>query len=156
MWYVYEGESNSGLIVLTPERVKEIFEMNKEGKKPAELNDFVAQIDIPLPDYSNVVGQDSLNRFENSFKKKKKKKPKSKNPNNKTSVKVNKNDVETSKVSKTAPKKVLKKPIQGQNNKKPNEDVIGEQKSKPYKKRRNNNNRNKNTNQVNDEKNTSS
>ena len=158
MWYVYEGESNSGLIGLTPERVKEIFEMNKEGKKPAELKDFVDQVDIPLPDYSNVVGQDSLNRFENSFKKKKKKKSKPKNPNNKTSVQANKNDVDTNnKVNKTT-KKVFKKPTQDQNNKKTDGEVLGEQKPRPYKKRRNNNNRNKNknTNQVNDEKNTNS
>ena len=158
MWYVYEGESNSGLIGLTPERVKEIFEMNKEGKKPAELKDFVDQVDIPLPDYSNVVGQDSLNRFENYFKKKKKKKSKQKNPNNKTSVQANKNDVDTNNKDNRTIKKVFKKPTQDQNNKKTEGEVVGEQKPRPYKKRRNNNNRNKNknTNQVNDEKNTNS
>ena len=132
--------------------------MNKEGKKPAELKDFVDQVDIPLPDYSNVVGQDSLNRFENSFKKKKKKKSKPKNPNNKTSVQANKNDVDTNNKDNRTIKKVLKKPTQDQNNKKTDGEVVGEQKPRPYKKRRNNNNRNKNknTNQVNDEKNTNS
>lgn len=75
MWYAYEGDGGSGLIALTPERVREIIEMNVEGKKPKELIEFAAPIVLIEPDYSNVVGQDSLSRFENSFKKKKKKKP---------------------------------------------------------------------------------
>lgn len=159
MWFVYEGESNSGLIGLTPERVKEIIEMNKEGKKPADLNDFVAPVNIPLPDYSNVVGQDSLNRFENSFKKKKKKKPKPKNPNNKTTVQDDKTNVDTNKVNKPIVKKEFKKPLPGN---KPTEKVgaedTGDAKPKVFKKRRNNNNRNKNknTNPVNNEKDSNS
>lgn len=75
MFYGYEG-GVGGLIGLTPERVKEIIKMNSEGKKPKELNEYVAEIVIKEPDYDNVVGQDSLNRFEHAFKtKKKKKKP---------------------------------------------------------------------------------
>jgi hypothetical protein len=78
MWYAYEGDSASGLIALTPERVKEIIELNIAGKKPKELLEYAAPVVEKEPDYSNVVGQDSLSRFENSFKKKKNK-PK---PNN--------------------------------------------------------------------------
>jgi cell fate regulator YaaT (PSP1 superfamily) len=76
MWYGYEGEAaiGSGLIALDPDRVREIVEMNKEGKKPKELLDFVAEVQVKEPDYTNVVGQDSLNRFEHAFKTKKKKK----------------------------------------------------------------------------------
>ena len=78
MWYAYEGDSTSGLIPLQPERVREIMKMNQEGKKPKELNEYVAEVKTKEPDYENVVGQDSLNRFEHAFKKsnnKKKKKP---------------------------------------------------------------------------------
>ena len=79
MWYVYDGEAGagSGLIALSPERVREIIQMNKEGKKPKELVEYTEQKEVfKEPDYSNVVGQDSLNRFEHAFKlKKKKKKP---------------------------------------------------------------------------------
>lgn len=81
MWYAYEGDGGSGLIPLSPERAREIIEMNIAGKKPTELREFVAPEVVKEPDYSNVVGQDSLNRFEHSFKKKKKSKNK---PNNAT------------------------------------------------------------------------
>lgn len=76
MWYVYEGDAaiGSGLIALSPERVREIIKMNREGSKPKELIEFTAEIKIKEPDYSNVVGQDSLTRFEHAFKSKKKKK----------------------------------------------------------------------------------
>jgi cell fate regulator YaaT (PSP1 superfamily) len=76
LWFAYEGEM--GLIALSPEKAKEIIRMNKEGKLPKDLKEFsieVAQVEKGVePGYENVVGQDSLNRFENSFKKKKKKK----------------------------------------------------------------------------------
>jgi hypothetical protein len=78
MWFAYEGDAaiGSGLIALDPTRVREIVKMNQEGKKPKELNEFVMETVVKEPDYTNVVGQDSLNRFEHAFKaKKKKKKP---------------------------------------------------------------------------------
>ncbi len=81
MWYSYEGEAGGGLVSLTPDRVREIAKMNAEGKKPKELNELV-QVEKKEPDYTNVVGQDSLNRFEHTFKNKKnKKKPGKKNRN---------------------------------------------------------------------------
>lgn len=80
MWFAYEGNSASGLIAMTPERVREIVRMNREEKKPKELNEYV-HVEVKEPDYTNVVGQDSLNRFEHTFKNKKKKK-KPNNPNN--------------------------------------------------------------------------
>ncbi len=81
MWYGYQGEN--GLIALTPERVKEIVKLNKEGIKPKDLKDFeiVEQKEVEVG-YSNVVGQDSLNRFEKNFTKSKnqnRKKKKNKN-----------------------------------------------------------------------------
>lgn len=73
MWYMYEG--GSGLIALDPERVQEIKAMNENKQKPQDLKDFARDTAVIVePDYSNVVGQDSLNRFDSSFKKKKKKK----------------------------------------------------------------------------------
>jgi cell fate regulator YaaT (PSP1 superfamily) len=76
MWYAYEGDAGiSGLVPLFPERVKEIAKMNAEGTMPKELAEFVQEISKE-PDYTNVVGQDSLNRFEHVFKaRKKNKKP---------------------------------------------------------------------------------
>lgn len=77
MWYVYEGDAGigTGLIPLSPERVREIAKMNAAGKKPADLKDFAEEEVVRRePDYDNVVGQDSLNRFDSAFKKKRKKK----------------------------------------------------------------------------------
>lgn len=78
LWYAYEpGEGTPpGLIPLTADRVREIIEINKKGKHPEDLNDFIEEVLIEEPDYTNVVGQDSLNRFEHIFKRKKKKKKK--------------------------------------------------------------------------------
>lgn len=76
MWYIQQDkESNTpGVFVpLSPERVKEIIAMNKAGKKPADLKDFMVEIEEVEPDYTNVVGQDSLSRFDDVFKRKKKK-----------------------------------------------------------------------------------
>lgn len=87
LWYMYEGEASIGvgLVALSPERVLDIIKVNKTGKKPADLKDFDAHIQVARkePDYDNVVGQDSLNRFDNTFsknKKRKKKKPKGNTP----------------------------------------------------------------------------
>jgi len=86
MWFAYEGEM--GLISLTPDKVKDIIKMNKDGKLPKDLKEFTEYKEkaekVIEPGYENVVGQDSLNRFENSFKKKKKKKKPfgGNNPNN--------------------------------------------------------------------------
>lgn len=74
MWYAYDGEAGagSGLIPLYPDQVREIIRMNKAGKMPADLQEFMEEVIADEPDYTNVVGQDSLNRFEHIFKKKKK------------------------------------------------------------------------------------
>jgi len=74
MWYLYEGETGAGnaMVPLDPDRVREVLRMNKEGKKPADLREYMEEIEIAEPDYTNVVGQDSLNRFDKAFKKKKK------------------------------------------------------------------------------------
>jgi cell fate regulator YaaT (PSP1 superfamily) len=89
MWYGYQGEN--GLIALTPERVKEIVKLNKEGIKPKDLKDFeiVEQKEVEVG-YSNVVGQDSVNRFEKNFtKSKNQNRKKKKNRNNQQGNKNN-------------------------------------------------------------------
>lgn len=76
LWYLYDTGEASGntLIPLTPDRVSEIIALNKEKKKPVDLKDFVQVVEQPASvDYTNVVGQEDLSRFDNVFKKKKKK-----------------------------------------------------------------------------------
>ncbi len=78
LWYIHDTDEpggSSGLIPLSPERVSEVIEMNKNGKKPLDLKEFKEAV-VVVPDYTNVVGQDSLDRFDGTFKKKKKKKKK--------------------------------------------------------------------------------
>lgn len=84
MWFVYEGESSDSPICLNVEQVKEIQEKNRQGILPDNLKMFEEVVVIEkVHDYENVVGQDSLNRFDNkkgdSRNKKKRKKPR--NPN---------------------------------------------------------------------------
>ena len=83
MWYTYEEEPNNFIPVLV-DRVKEIIAMNKRGKKPQDLKDFVSQVEVEKePDFENVVGQDSLTRFDTQRKKRKKRrKSRGQNPQN--------------------------------------------------------------------------
>ena len=78
VWFIYE-EYNAGSspIGLELEAVNEIIELNRQGKKPKDLRDFVLEEEVEEEIfYSNVVGQDSLNRFDGKAKaKRKKKKP---------------------------------------------------------------------------------
>ena len=110
MWYLYENGSEgagSGFIPIKPDKVREIIKMNKDGKKPHDLKDFMEAVEVKVPDYTNVVGQDSLNRFEHVFKRKKKKTSNSKNKQTKV---ANSTSSELNKV----PQK--KKAIKGQEN----------------------------------------
>lgn len=82
MFFSYTDEPDN-FIPLTVDRVKEVMEMNKNGVKPEDLS-----IKIVVPkiiekklDYENVVGQDSLTRFDQ--KKKSKNKNKKKNDQHK-------------------------------------------------------------------------
>lgn len=73
MWYAYTEQGTINPTPIPVARVKEIIELNKEGKKPEKL----IEIEIPKiieKDYSNVVGQDSLTRFDDKKPKKKKRK----------------------------------------------------------------------------------
>lgn len=146
MWYAYDGDAGvgSGLIPLHPDRVREIISMNRDGKKPADLNDYMDAEVITEPDYTNVVGQDSLNRFEHIFKKKKKKRSSSgrsrgkggNQPSNQNQPKTQPN--QPKKASSNAPK--AKSGGEGQPKAKP-----------PGNRRRNNNRRKNNNNRNNNE-----
>lgn len=76
MYFTFADEPDQFLPV-PARRVKEIIEMNKRGEKPEELGVLKTQKEIEEvdePDFENVVGQDSLTRFDQSKRKKKKKK----------------------------------------------------------------------------------
>jgi cell fate regulator YaaT (PSP1 superfamily) len=75
MFFTFSDEPDN-FIPVSIDKVKEIIEMNKAGQKPPHLIDktVIETVKEKAPDYENVVGQDSLTRFDKA--KKKKKKPK--------------------------------------------------------------------------------
>lgn len=65
IWYSYEGEGDV-FIPLPVKAVKEIMEMNKRGEYPDDFPSSAAKAKPTekVIDYENVVGQDSLTRFD--------------------------------------------------------------------------------------------
>ena len=88
IWWSYTSEPDV-FIPLTIARTKEIFKLNAENLKPADLLEaklYKEIAEVKQPDYENVVGQDSLTRFDT--KKKPQHKPKHNNTNRKPTPKV--------------------------------------------------------------------
>jgi cell fate regulator YaaT (PSP1 superfamily) len=75
LYYAYTDDPGNFLAVPVS-RVKEIVAMNTNGQKPDALLSAKEVVVVEkTPDYENVVGQDSLTRFDKSRNKKKKRKP---------------------------------------------------------------------------------
>lgn len=70
IWWSYTSEPDV-FIPLSIARTKEILQLNAEDKKPADLLEakhFKDLAEAKIPDYENVVGQDSLTRFDDRKK----------------------------------------------------------------------------------------
>ncbi len=64
LWYAYEGEWMNWH-VLNTDQVKEIIDKNKAKQKIASLEEYAAElIEDTKTEFENVVGQDSLTRFD--------------------------------------------------------------------------------------------
>lgn len=64
LWYMYK-EPGANPVPIAADRVREIIEMNKAGKKPEDITDFSDQmIDVEVASYSKVESEDSLTRFD--------------------------------------------------------------------------------------------
>ena len=80
MTYSSSKQLAANLVTLPVERVKEIIDMNKKGIKPDTLEgEKQESMEVPKDDYQNVVGQDSLTRFDKAKKKKKRHKHRNNN-----------------------------------------------------------------------------
>ena len=77
LWFFYKNESINWHQI-TEKNVKEILKINAEGKKIENLEDYTISEKISNKNFENVVGQDSLTRFDKKKKKKKKKRKLSK------------------------------------------------------------------------------
>jgi cell fate regulator YaaT (PSP1 superfamily) len=80
LWYTYK-ENRVKWFKLTLEQVQEIIDLNKNNEVATSLEEYEADVvEIAKVDFENVVGQDSLTRFDAPVRKKKRnKKKKSKN-----------------------------------------------------------------------------
>jgi cell fate regulator YaaT (PSP1 superfamily) len=69
MWFTYFDDM-SNFIAVSVDDVKKVIELNKNGQTPEQLNAIqtVAQEKDDAPDYENVVGQDSITRFDKNKK----------------------------------------------------------------------------------------
>ncbi len=79
MWFSYPREES--WIPIPIHRVKEIQQMNRDGKLPEDLGE-VVEIEtkpVKILDYENVVGQDSLTRLDERSRNKNKNKNRNKN-----------------------------------------------------------------------------
>ncbi len=82
LWYAYEGDW-SNWHTLTVEQVNKIIKANSKKEPVNSLEEFAVEVQQEeKPDYHNVVGQDSLTRFDSkgTGKKKRKNKRKKKRP----------------------------------------------------------------------------
>ncbi len=83
MWYAYEGEWMNWHIIST-EQANEIIAENKKGIKVASLEEYAADhIEDTKTEFENVVGQDSLTRFDSPKRNNKRKNNRNRNRNNK-------------------------------------------------------------------------
>jgi len=84
VWYSFKKYGAENVTAVSIDRVFEVLEINKDGKKPETLKD---ENDIPVTknsslDYSDLAGQDSLTRFDNKNRRKKNKRSSNKKRNN--------------------------------------------------------------------------
>ena len=82
LWYAYEGDW-SNWHTLTVEQVNKIIKANAKKEPVSSIEEFAVELQQEeKPDYHNVVGQDSLTRFDSkgSGKKKRKNKRKKRKP----------------------------------------------------------------------------
>lgn len=82
MWYSFDPINIVKLTPVPVERVKEIIKLNKSGKKVDDLIDTRDVVKEKVLDFHNVVGQESLTRFDDLSASKKKKRRKNKNRRN--------------------------------------------------------------------------
>jgi cell fate regulator YaaT (PSP1 superfamily) len=76
LWYAYE-QNGMNWHILSSEKANEIININKKGKKVTALEDFVEEdLDQKTNIFSDVVGQDSLTRFDKPKRRKKRRQPK--------------------------------------------------------------------------------
>ncbi|WP_310991592.1 PSP1 domain-containing protein [Aequorivita marina] len=112
LWYAYE-KGGMDWHELTAEKANEVIALNKKGKKPLALEEYIVEAPEPKKEpYGDVVGQDSLTRFDKP-KTNKKRAKKRKKGKRKTASK-------SGSPQKNNPKKSGNNPRKKSRNQKPN------------------------------------
>jgi cell fate regulator YaaT (PSP1 superfamily) len=76
-WYVRENNQPGGMMAVSVDKVKEIQRLNKSGKKVAQLtNENAPVVDAEAHTYHDSVGQESIDRFDQTSKNRRKKRRK--------------------------------------------------------------------------------
>ncbi len=70
VWYAYDDPSKGPIVELPLDYVNEVIEKNKDGIIIDKLERFDTSLELEKNDYENVVGQDSISRFDNKKKRK--------------------------------------------------------------------------------------
>ncbi|WP_053970707.1 regulatory iron-sulfur-containing complex subunit RicT [Mangrovimonas sp. ST2L15] len=92
LWYAYEGEY-ANWHKLTQDQANEILELNKQKKKVASLEEYAADlVEDTKNEFENVVGQDSLTRFDTPKRSRKRNNKRKSNNNSKGSNTKNNNN----------------------------------------------------------------
>jgi cell fate regulator YaaT (PSP1 superfamily) len=107
IWYVYK-DNPLQWHQLTTIQANEIIELNKKGEKPFNLEEYSSELVIEQPEknvFENVVGQDSLTRFDKPKRRSKNRNSKNRNRNK------NQNRAQTNNNQNANKNKNKKKPI---------------------------------------------
>lgn len=157
IWYSYIGEAAGPFVALSNERVKFIIEQNKKGIFPEDLAEFVSEEAKPVKkiDYENVVGQDSISRFDDQ-KKKHNNKNRNKNfrkPQQQGDGSQNKGGGNPNKNPNSNPNNNANKNPNNNPNKNPNNNPNKNQNNNPNKNPNNNPNKNQNNQNRNQQNN---
>ncbi|PKH50048.1 hypothetical protein CXF68_04710 [Tenacibaculum sp. Bg11-29] len=123
LWYTYKEESFKWFRI-SLEQVQEIIELNKNNELALPLDEYELELEVtlePVVDFENVVGQDSLTRFDAPKKsrnndRRKSRKPVNKKEENKSSEakpnrKPQRKPVDKKEGSKTVVRKPQRKPV---------------------------------------------
>ncbi len=141
LWYAYEGEWMNWHKI-SSEHANEIIEANKNNEKVASLEEFASElVEDTKTDFENVVGQDSLTRFDQPKHSKRRRK----NRNKKNNANTNKGGAQKQKGPSNKPKpgKPVKKTAPSNKSKGENSENKNASKSN---KQRNKKNRSRNRN----------
>lgn len=152
VWYAYK-DNPINWHKITTEQANEIIALNKENNKPTSLEEYSEELVIEVVKkevFTNVVGQDSLTRFDQSKRKKRRNNNKNRNRQNNSNKQNTKKKTQSN--NKTQPNRQTKPKTQNGNKSQNNNSQNTNKKQNPNQKKRRPNNRKRKSNNNQDNK----